>query len=249
MPQTHVILADQHFPFQDERALSVAHKITRAAKPEVIWLLGDVLDFAPISRFRDSARYSHTVQDELDEAVAYIQRLRRTHRAAAINYMLGNHEHRLKYYLWNQASHLRDLRAARFEHQFRFDCNDNPIDLGLQFYSKKHCLTPKRVLKHGSRSNLYATRWEGEDEGRSVIAAHMHRTGTWAWSTPGSGLRVSHGIGCLCQLNPKYKEDDGKPSPWNHGMAVLTKDGSTIGVENIVIEKGKAIWRGRSFEA
>ena len=249
MLETHVVLADAHIPFQNDRALSVAHKITKAAKPDVVWFLGDWLDFAPVSRFRDSARYGHTVQDELDEAVAYFQRFRRRHPAVDIRYMLGNHENRLKYYLWNQAAHLRDLRAARFEHQFRFDCNDRPIELGIRFHYKKHCLTRRHVLKHGSRSNLYATRWEGEDEGRSVLSAHMHRTGTWAWSTPGGGLRVGHTIGCLCDLNPKYKEDDGKPSPWNHGMAVLTKDGSTVGVENIVIEKGAAIWRGKVYEA
>lgn len=249
MAQTHVILADHHFPFQDEAALSVAHKITKAAKPDVIWLLGDVIDFAPISRFRDSARYGHTVQDELDEVVAYLQRLRRQFPSAAINYMLGNHEHRLKYYLWNNAAHLRDLRAARFEHQFRFDCNDNPIDLSVRFYYKKHCLTNKFVLKHGSRSNLYSARWECDDEGRSGCSEHMHRAGMWAWSTPGGGLRIWNAFGCLCDLDPIYKEDDGKPSPWNHGLGVLTKDGSRVGVENVVIEKGGAIWRGRSFVA
>ena len=247
--ETHLVLADHHFPFQDNNAISVAHKVAKAAKPDVIWLLGDVIDFAPISRFRDSARYGHTVQDELDEVVAYLQRLRRQFPAAAINYMFGNHENRLKYYLWNQAAHLRDLRAARFEHQFLFDCNDKPINLGVKFHRKKHLLARKFVLKHGSRANLYACRWEYEDEGQSGMSAHMHRSGSWAWSRPGTGRDMWHGVGCLCDLNPKYREDDGKPSPWNHGMAVLTKDGSKVGVENIVIDKGTAIWRGRSFTA
>ena len=249
MPSVHVVLADHHYPFVDAKADAVAHKIAKAAKPDVIWLLGDVIDFAPISRFRDSARYGHTVQDELDEVVAYLQRLRRAHPAAAINYMLGNHENRLKYYLWNQAAHLRDLRAARFEHQFMFDCHENPINLGIKFYTKKHCLARKFVLKHGSRANLYSVRWEYEDEGRSGLSAHMHRSGSWAWSRPGTGRDMWYGVGCLCDLDPKYKEDDGKPSPWNHGLGVLTKDGGMVGVENIVIEKGAAIWRGRSFSA
>ena len=249
MPETHVVLADLHIPFHNGPALSVAHKIAKAAKPNVIWWLGDVLDFAPVSRFRDSSRYAHTVQDELDEAVAYFQRMRRQFPGAEFRYMKGNHERRLKYYLWVQASHLRDLRAARFEHQFRFDCNDKPIDLGITFHNKKHCLARKFVLKHGSRANLYACRWEYEDEGRSGMSAHMHRSGSWAWGRPGTGRDMWHGVGCLCDLDPVYKEDDGKPSPWNHGMAVLTKDGGSVGVENVIIENGNAIWRGRSFEA
>ena len=249
MAETHAILADHHYPFQDEAALSVAHKVVKAAKPDVIHLLGDVIDFAPISRFRDSERYEHTVQDELDEVVAYLQRLRRQFPDALIRYYIANHERRLKYFLWGNASKLKGLRAARFEHQFRFDCKDRPIELGIEFIHNKRLLAPKFVLKHGSRSNLYATRWEAEDEGRSGCSAHMHRTGTWAWSTPGGGLRVWNAVGCLCKLNPLYKEDDGKPSPWNHGLGILTKDGSTVGVENIVIERGAAIWRGRRYEA
>ena len=130
-----------------------------------------------------------------------------------------------------------------------FDCHENPIDLHITFRKKKYTLAPKFVLKHGSRANLYAVRWEYEDEGRSGCSAHMHRSGSWAWARPGTGREMWHGVGCLCALNPKYKEDDGKPSPWNHGMAILTKDGSRVGVENIVIERGHAIWRGKTFEA
>ena len=249
MPETHVVLADLHIPFHDEKALAVAHKVARAAKPDCIWWLGDVLDFAPISRFRDSARYSHTVQDELDEAVAYFQRTRRQFPGVPFHYMLGNHEHRLKYYLWVQAAHLRDLRAATFEHQFMFDCNNNPINLDITFHKKKYLLARRFVLKHGSRANLYSVRWEYEDEGRSGMSAHMHRSGSWAWSRPGTGGDMWHGVGCLCDLDPKYKEDDGKPSPWNHGMAVLTKDGNHVSVENVIIEKGVAGFRGRTFTA
>ena len=245
----HIVLADLHIPFGDERALAVALKVAKAAKPDVVWLLGDMIDFAPISRFRDAARYEHDVQDELDELVAFCQRLRRRFPDADINYMFGNHENRLKYYLWNQASHLKSLRAARFEHQFMFDLNERPINLGMRFIRSKHKLARRFVLKHGSRSNLYATRWESEDEGQSGMSAHMHRTGRWAWSTPGSGRRVWDTVGSLCDLNPPYREDDGKPSPWNHGMGVLTKVGGKVYAENIVIDNGIAVWGKRVFEA
>ena len=249
MAETHAILADHHFPFSDTKALAVALAVSKAAKPEHIWLLGDVIDFAPISRFRDAARYGHTVQDELDEVVAYLTRLRKAFPATELHYVFGNHEHRLKYYLWTQAKHLAGLRAATFEHQFMFDLNDNPINLGIKWHKTKHLLARRFVLKHGSRANMYACRWEYEDEGRSGMSAHMHRSGLWAWSRPGTGGDMWHGVGCLCGLDPKYKEDDGKPSPWNNGMAVLTKDGNRVGVENVVIDKGMAIWRGRGFSA
>ena len=249
MVETHVVLADAHFPFQDEAALAVALKIAKAAKPDRIWLLGDFLDFAPVSRFRDAARYRHTIQDEFDLLIAWLKKVRRTFPDVPIEYLLGNHEHRQKYFMWSNAKEIESLRTTRFEHQFLLDEDMQPLNLGIHFRTGKHCLTHKFVLKHGSRANLYACRWEYEDEGRSGASGHMHRSGSWSWSRPGTGGDTWYGIGCLCDLNPKYKEDDGKPSPWNHGMAVLTKEGSRVGVENVVIEKGQALWRGRSCTA
>ena len=249
MAETHVVLADLHVPFEEEAALAVAVKVAKAAKPDVIWLLGDMIDFAPISRFRDSARYDHTVQDEIDEVIDYFKRLRRTFPNTTIEYMMGNHDRRLKYHLWNNRAELKHLRMARFERQFLLDEDDKPLNLNINFRRGKYHLAPKFILKHGSRYGLYAARWEEDDEGRSGMSGHNHRTVVWSWRTPGGGVTNWYSIGCLCGLDPPYLEDDGKPTHWNHGMAVLTKHGSKVGVENIVIEKGTAIWRGRSFVA
>ena len=242
----HVVLADHHFPFVDREAVKAAHRVAKRVKPHTIWLLGDVIDFPALSRFRDAQRYEHTVQDELDEVLDYLIELRRAFPEAVIRYMLGNHERRLKYYLWSHASKIKSLRAARFEHQFRFDKRDRPLYLGITFHYKPYTFAKRTfVLKHGTRSNLYATRWEAEDEGRSGLSGHMHRTSTWVWRTPGGGLRRYDHIGCLCGLDPRYREDDGAPSHWNHGMGILYVEDRHVQVENIVIENGEAHWRGQ----
>jgi len=248
--ETHVVLADHHIPFQDDAAIAAAHLVARRAKPDVIWLLGDVIDFAPISRFRDAERYEHSVQDEIDETLDYLLRLDREFPNASIRYMLGNHEHRLKHYLWGNAPKIKGLRTARFEHQFRFDRKDRAVDLPLTFFHQPRTFARKSfILKHGARSCLYSTRWECEDEGRSGLSGHIHRTGTWAWRTPGSGLRIYHHIGCLCRLDPKYKEEDGEPAHWNHGMGMLYVEPENIGVDNIIIDRGVAYWRGTRYSA
>lgn len=248
--ETHVVLADLHIPFGDDRALAVALKIAKAAKPDTIWLLGDILDFAPISRFRDAARYDHDVQDELDECVALLQKLRRAHPKAAINWMLGNHEHRLKHYLWTNAAAIRNLRTSKLEQQFRYDKNDEPLNLGVTFLHDSRTLARGDFhIKHGTKSNIYATRHECDTEGRSGLSAHTHRPGTWVWRTPGSGQRRWDTIGCLCGLNAPYRQDDQAPSHWNHGLGVLTVAGRDVGVENVTINNGRAIWRGKAWVA
>ena len=247
--ETHLVLADHHIPFQDEGAIACAHEIGRRAKASTVWLLGDVIDFAPISRFRDAARYTHTVQDEIDETVAYIKRVRRAFPHAAIRYMLGNHERRLQYYLWNDGPKIKDLRTTRFDHQFRYDAKDKPLNLGVTFHDLPVTFAKKAfLLKHGNRACLYSTRWECDDEGRSGMSGHIHHTGQWTWSTPGGGLRTWYSVGCLCGLDPPYREP-GQPFHWNHGCGTLAVADRSVGVENVIIDGGVAHYRGARYSA
>ncbi len=248
MDRTHFVMADHHIPFTDWRAVEVAHKICRAAKPDVIHLLGDVLDFATLSRFRDSERYEHTVQDEIDEAVDYLQRLNREFKSAEIVYHMGNHDRRLAHYLWSDGKKIKGLRSTRFKRQFMLDDNDEPTGIRVKFQDRKLLLARGTfVMKHGSRYGLHVGKLETDDEGRSGICGHNHRTDTWSWRTPGYGEVKFEHLGCLCGLDPPYMEEDGKPTHWNHGCAVMTERGKEVGVENIWIHKYRALWRGKEY--
>lgn len=248
--ETHVVLADHHIPFMNEDADTVARKIAKAARPDVLWLLGDLIDFAPISKFRDAERYEHTVQDELDMTVDYLIGLRKQFPNTVLRYKMGNHDLRLKYYLWSKNSKLKHLRSMKFEKQFREDRHERPIDLGLRFSTGTTLLGNKRfVLKHGSRFGVYATKAELDAQGRSGLSGHNHRTTTWAWRTPGGGFKAYHHIGCLCDLEPLYLDEEGEATHWNHGMAVLTVSGTRVAVENVVIDDGMATWRGKEYTA
>jgi len=240
--ETHVLLADQHIPFHDKRAVAVAHKIAEAARPDVVWLMGDLLDFAPLSRFRDSDMYQHTVQDELDLAADYLSNLRGRVPNAKLKWILGNHDYRLDKYV--QGGKLRSLRNLNLAKELHTQ------DLGIEFARPRCYLAHGQfVLKHGSRWGIEATKAELRDEGCSGASAHNHRAGLASHRVPGKKPNYWHSVPCLCTLEPEWKKKDATASPWQHGLGVLRTESSLWDIDLIHIHKGKATWRGQEYTA
>jgi hypothetical protein len=242
--QTIAFIADDHVPFHDKRCIEVQHKMLRAMKPDVIWHLGDLVDFAPLSRFRDANNYDHTIQTELDLANARLARLRKEHPKAVIKLTKANHEYRLDSYITANAHELSYLRALNFGTLLGLDDHDVELVTGRQYLAKGQVL-----VKHGSKWGVYATKQELLTEGRSVVHGHVHKSIQWVSRVPGRKPQLGYSVGCSCKLDPKYKERDVAPSNWNHGMALMSVEGNQWGMENIIIHKGKALSRGEVYEA
>lgn len=242
--ETIAFLADDHWPFADRRCIEVQHKMLKAMKPDVIWHLGDLVDFAPLSRFRDAAGYEHTIQAELDLAGARLARLRKEHPKAVIRLTKANHEYRLDSYIQANASELAYLRALSLGALLGLDENDIELVTG-----RRYLVRGTFAVKLGSKYGVYATKQELLTEGRSLVHGHTHKSDQWVQRTPGKRPKLGYSIGCSCKLDPKYKEKDCEPSNWNHGMAFMSIEGSEWGMENIVIHNGKATFRGKVYEA
>ena len=113
--EMHVVLSDQHIPFQDPVLEDLTIDFLREHKPTTIHLLGDVLDFYSLSTFDKNPARLTTLQDELDGSTRYFKRLRNVCPNSRIVYSEGNHENRLRRYLWSQARALSHLRTLAFE--------------------------------------------------------------------------------------------------------------------------------------
>jgi UDP-2,3-diacylglucosamine pyrophosphatase LpxH len=206
--------------------------------------MGDLLDFAPISRFRDAATYTHTLQDELDQASEYLASLRSAHPKARIVYQRGNHEHRLKYYLLRNAEALSELRGLSLASLLSLDKHRVELVDG-----RRYLAGGSFVLKHGTHYGVYATRRELLAEGRSGMCGHNHRD-ELASFTPFRRRPVSwwH-VGCLCGTEPKYMKDDDQAANWQQALGFLEVGKSGVGVELVPIYRGACTWRGREFHA
>lgn len=235
-PEMHLVLSDQHIPYQDRGVESLTLDFIREHKPDAIHLLGDVLDFYTLSRFDKDPARSGQLQDDLDQGCDYINRIRR-HTRAPLIWSEGNHENRLRRYLWGTAPALAGLRSLRFEDLLRlaeFKINWAP--------AMKPYKVGKLLFTHGE----LVRKWSGmtakghyEKYGCSVIHGHTHRLGSFYHST----YENSHGAwenGCLCELSPEYMV-----SPdWQNGWSVVWFYGDYFHVEQVCVSGGQYVYHG-----
>jgi len=213
-------LPDIHAPYHDEPALVAALRYVRQLRPHVVYQLGDLVDFYPLSRFdRDPAR-ADSLQDELDQGRDILRRIRAAAGKARLYLIKGNHEHRLTRYLWQRAPEMSGLRGLRLPALLGLD------ELDIRYVDRGVTLHRDRIVKHGTlirqRAGYTAT-GEMERAGQSGVSGHSHRLGHVHRRNYRG--RVSDWIeaGCLCRMDPEYME--GATVDWCHGLAAGEWDG------------------------
>lgn len=85
-----VFLGDVHFPYEDPKALALVDQFLDDFKPDHIYLIGDIVDFYPLSTFdRDPSRLL-SLQEEINKATSWMKGLRERNPKAKIYYRDGN---------------------------------------------------------------------------------------------------------------------------------------------------------------
>ena len=107
---TVAIMSDVHVPFHDPIAVECALQVIRDEKPATIYLNGDIVDFYMVSDFSKDPKRGISLQEEVDQTVDFLDTVRRAAPKARIVYIQGNHEDRLRRYLWKH-SEIASLRS------------------------------------------------------------------------------------------------------------------------------------------
>lgn len=235
-PEMHLVLSDQHIPFQDPGVESLTLEFIKEHQPDGIHLLGDVLDFYPLSRFDKDPQRLSQLQDDLDQGCDYLNEVRKRSQAPII-WSEGNHEDRLRRYLWRQAPELAGLKGMQFEELLRLQ------EFKVRWApAMKPYKVGKLLFTHGS----VVRKWSGmsakahhEKYGMNVIHGHTHRLGAFYHTTYESSYG-SWENGCLCGLQPEYCI-----SPdWQNGWSVVWFYGDYFHVEQVCVIDGQYVFHG-----
>ena len=209
-----VFLPDVHVPYQDEKAVKAALAFIRFFKPHHVWLLGDVIDFYSISRFRKDPKRNEQLQDDLDETCDFLKRVRDAAPRAKRHYIFGNHEARLRNYLWTDAAALNSLRSLRLHEQLHL------VEYGFKWYERGWTRWHDIIVKHGNIVRQQAgasAHAELLKNGLSGVSGHTHRLGQ-AFKTNAAGIYTWVESGCLAKTTPEYLE--GQQADWQHGLTI-----------------------------
>lgn len=246
-------ICDEHRPYQDDHAISVALQIVSDFHPDIRTAGSDGLDFYQLSRFdKNPARLKNGgLQREIDLWGAGQREWRDAAPDAHAFFLIGNHEDRLRRHLWRHPE-LFDLEVLRLPNILKM------AELGIYWEMEKgeranlELVLHKRLLViHGEVARKYSAysakaQLENEACSISILHGHTHRGGSYYLRTR-NGIVQAHEGFCLCSLEPEYIQHPN----WQQGILLATVTPETVAVEPIPfyrsLGKVRAIWRGKEY--
>lgn len=230
-----LIISDLHLPYQDNDAIKLALEYGLYKDVNCILINGDLIDFAPISRFEPDWRH-RSIAEEFDSVRAFLKGLRDLFPKAKIVFKHGNHDERYEKFLYLKAPEL-------------FDCPDFQLEVLLRLGELQiNTVKDKLPIKIGRLTVLHGHELQGGggvNPARAtflktidnVLIGHCHRTSQHTEPTMSGEVIVTTSQGCLCGMNPMFA----RVNKWNLGFSYVEHDinSGEYHLHNLKIIKGK----------
>jgi len=247
--EKHLVLSDFQVPDHSLRCLEVVLKFIKEYKPDVIHLLGDFVNFTPVSRYDKDPYDDGTLENEILVGRKVLKQITDiAHKAnpkVKISWYEGNHEQRLIKYLGRIASELANLeilgeKVVSIPHLFQLK------DFGIDFIPYDRFVHHKDVVfNHGTLARIkagYAAHAMIDRTGMSGIQGHSHKLALI--------FRTQLGItrwwienGCLCNIppNPRYVSNP----DWAQGFTTIEFVGKKSYPTVYPIVDGAVVYEGK----
>lgn len=199
-----IIVNDLHRPFHDPRTLSAVERFWDEFAPDLEVYNGDTADLYTISTFDKNPSRRFHLQHELDDTGRWYEARANANPDARRVKILGNHEDRLRRWLWRFGPEFAGLRGLKLEQLLRLD------EFGFETleYGSVLDLLGYRI-EHGQKAGtskaypINVSRWMAIATGSSGLCGHTHRCSSYSW-TDARGSHTYIENGCLCLLGLEY---------------------------------------------
>ncbi len=237
---------DEHYPWQDDGARSVALKIVADFNPDIRIAGSDGMDFYAISKYnKNPSRIKEGgIATELKQWQAGQREWLDASPNADVIFIPGNHEDRWTTWLWKHPE-IYGLEALKLSNILELK------GIGIRHTAQEIIFGNVLVIKHGAIIRKFAgssakAELENERYAISTMTGHSHRSGSIFMRTR-RGMIQGHECFCLCNLEPEYVAHP----DWQQGIALAIISNNVLTVELIpFIEKyGRkyAIWRDKEY--
>lgn len=250
--ESAVVLGDLHIPDHDPRAVKLAERFIGEVKPDMVVLNGDILETKAVSRWPRNPTEDaiENLQREIDVTRKWLQAVRDLAPKARIVYIEGNHEFRLRSYLYSNAPALSFLDAVSMKSLLGLP------DLDIRYVASRGAKWTDTYIRWGdllvghfdvtSKSAGAAALKLLDKYGISLIQGHTHKVASVHAKGLLSGLIGGWEIGCLCRLEPDFMA----MANWSHGFAVVHKEvgGRYFQVEPVGIVDYRVRYGGKFYD-
>lgn len=246
--KTVAFVSDTHGQFVDERALDVACQIISDLQPDMLVHLGDLGDFYSISSHEKNPERRQSLQHDVEEAARILGILDQTVSQDTPKILVeGNHEDRLKRYIWHTAPALAELPHLNIPSLIGSE------DLGWEYVKQDKEIFQDFLVKHGnyvSGRSGYTARKEMDRAWMSGISGHTHRLGIHHYTARRHSINGTRGAvwienGCLCDQDAEYLKS---PGDWQQGFSIVRFDQDGPIPELVHILNGRAFYNGKAYK-
>jgi hypothetical protein len=214
--RTIALVPDIHAPYHSESLFSQALEICKSAS--FIIVMGDLLDAYSISSFDKDPRRKHTFKDEREMGRELLNRLRLANKWAEMHFIEGNHEDRLRRYLWKKAPELADMPELTIRSQLALD------SMRIHYHPMSGFKKWGRRFKHGEvvrPRGGYSAHGEMLAHRASGFSVHTHRMGHATFTDKEGVFTEWWEGGHLCDTtHAEYTTT----MDWNAGMLIAHLD-------------------------
>ena len=232
-----LLISDLHIPYHDTDAITIALDYGIKNKINTVFINGDLIDFAQISRF-ETDRSKRSVKAELDATKVFLQTLRKLFPKASIYWLKGNHCIRLEKYLQAKAPEIFDDPYYHLEERLRL--NEEKITLiddKVLVKIGKLSVTHGHLIMKGFFSPVNSARGVYMKAKQSTIIGHVHKVSTHSETSMDGDVITTYSTGSLCELSPDYSQ---LVSNYQHGFAhIKVENNGDYHVRSYQIIKGK----------
>lgn len=241
--KTALLVSDIHFCYEDKDCLSILYQIAEEYKyiiDEVIDL-GDAINNNALSKFIDIEPKKYTLLEEIKAYEQHMNNLKKLLPYSKFTILEDNHYH---------------LRKERW-------IAENPQlaglipDIGKMFDNIiPHAIPYKPFgqnrfgLIHGNNYGKFFTKANLELYNMDIICGHTHTMQAYISSSGRDNVPPlrSYGIPCM-SIRQRYMQ--GVPTRQVGGFAILTYDqcSNNYNIEYILVEEGRAIFRGKVYNS
>ena len=221
--------------------LELIFRFAKNLKPDKLFILGDFIDFYSISRFDRNPERVVNLESEFKQGRELLWQIRDIIDGEII-FIAGNHEDRLRKFLWNNP-----VLNGCISLEKKLDLNN--LEIKFYEYGKNYIYKDKLIYTHGNKINKYSAYTAKnllDDLGMSVVSGHTHRLGMH-YKTDYSGAKVGVENGCLCAFENAMEWFRKETIDWQRGISVIKWHEDRFNIQQICIPKDLFIIYGKHY--
>ncbi len=163
------------YHFHDVDAIDVVNAIGKEEQPDEVVLVGDFVDFPVLSKFKQEKAFEDTFNPSLLEMQRQLAQIRANNPNAKITLLEGNHEKRLRRYIYDRARELYGLEALDIRNLLHL--KDVEIDYVDGYPNGRYWLNDRLKVVHGETVKQLGKTVTNliRNDDTSSITGHIHR--------------------------------------------------------------------------